>query len=53
MRRVLAGARQHGLLSLLEPRAANNALLRGFGTSGWKVSHGRTSCTTPRDTISG
>ncbi|CAL5228656.1 g11826 [Coccomyxa viridis] len=36
MQRVVAGARQHRLLSLLQPWAADNASMRGFGTTGLK-----------------
>ena len=42
MQRVVAGARQHRLLSLLQPWAADNGSMRGFGTSGLKVKQGRT-----------
>ncbi len=42
MQRVVAGARQHRLLSLLQPWAADNASMRGFGTSGLKVQQTRT-----------
>lgn len=41
MQRVVAGARQHTLLSLLQPWATENASMRAFGTSGLKVERGR------------
>ena len=41
MQRVVAGARQHRLLSLLQPWAAHNASMREFGTSGLKVERER------------